>query len=105
MAEVAHANSLGLDLIITDHHSLGPEIPPALATINPKQGDCGYIFEELAGVGLAYKVAQALLASDLSQVRDLNGAGPGAAQFLDLVAIGTVADLAPLYGENRTTAH
>jgi single-stranded-DNA-specific exonuclease len=61
ISEVAYGNSLGLDIIITDHHTVGEEIPPALAAINPKQEDCKYPFEELAGVGLAYKLAQGLL--------------------------------------------
>ena len=94
--EVAYGNSLGLDIIITDHHTVGPEIPPALAAINPKQPDCTYPFKELAGVGLAYKLAQALLSSPLNRPDGLK-----AEAFLDLVAIGTVADLAPLHGENR----
>ena len=98
--EVAHANSLGLDLIITDHHSVGEQIPPALATINPKQKSCTYPFEELAGVGLAFKLAQALLQAD-ELIRSGNGAIPREEELLDLVALGTVADLAPLYGENR----
>ena len=101
VSEVAHANSLGMDLIITDHHTVGEEIPPALATINPKQQGCIYVFKELAGVGLAYKVAQALLQADSPVVRRARDDGFAAAEFLDLVAIGTVADLAPLYGENR----
>ena len=97
--EVAYGNSLGLDLIITDHHHVGEAIPPALAAINPKQPGCTYPFKELAGVGLAYKLAQALL-----QVDALARRGPvdlQADNFLDLVALGTVADLAPLHGENR----
>ncbi len=98
--EVKHANSLDLDVIITDHHSVGDEIPPALATINPKQDACIYPFKELAGVGLAYKFAQALLSSGAPEVQ-LNGSTPQANDLLDLVALGTVADLAPLYGENR----
>ena len=93
--EVAYANALGLDLIITDHHSVGDKIPPALATINPKQQHCSYPFKELAGVGLAYKLAQALLQS-VKLDTDMQ-----ADDLLDLVALGTVADLAPLYGENR----
>jgi len=96
--EVAYGNNLGLDIIITDHHTVGEKIPPALAAINPKQEDCPYPFEELAGVGLAYKLAQGLLQSNLlgdHEYADLYR------QFLDLVAVGTVADLAPLYGENR----
>jgi single-stranded-DNA-specific exonuclease len=98
--EVAYGNSLGLDIIITDHHTVGKQVPPALAAINPKQADCNYPFKELAGVGLAYKLAQALLSSN-----DLNNQhsriDAQADDFLDLVALGTVADLAPLYGENR----
>ncbi|MBN1217422.1 MAG: single-stranded-DNA-specific exonuclease RecJ [Anaerolineae bacterium] len=98
--EVVYGNSLGLDIIITDHHTVSEEIPPALAAINPKQQDCPYHFEELAGVGLAYKLAQALLQPEAAG----NGrpeVGPLSDDFLDLVAVGTVADLAPLYGENR----
>ncbi|MCB9078433.1 MAG: single-stranded-DNA-specific exonuclease RecJ [Anaerolineaceae bacterium] len=92
--EVAYGNSLGLDLIITDHHTVGEQLPPALAAINPKQTNCDYPFKELAGVGLAYKLSQALLSCLASN-------GLRAENFLDLVALGTVADLAPLYHENR----
>ena len=67
---VAFGNKLGLDMIITDHHTVGPEIPPALAAINPKQTDCTYPFKDLAGVGLAHKLAQALIRSET-----LNGYG------------------------------
>ncbi len=95
VAEVSHANDIGVDMIITDHHSLGPELPPAAAVINPKHPDSAYPERMLAGVGIAFKVAQAL-----------RQALPDRAAFdetslLDLVAIGTVADLAPLLGENR----
>lgn len=90
--------SRGLDLIITDHHALGDKLPPALATINPKQPGCPYPFKKLAGVGLAFKLAQALL-----RVQGRMGlASPVSEEtVLDLVALGTVADLAPLLGENR----
>ena len=93
--EVALANELGLDMIITDHHHLGKEIPAALAVVNPRRTDSAYPEKRLAGVGIAYKLAQAIHTSS-----------PHRAQFdltslLDLVAIGTVADLAPLLGENR----
>ena len=103
--EVAFANRLGLDVIITDHHSIGPELPPALAAINPKRSDCPYPFKGLAGVGLAYKLAQALLRSQ-QQVPIRSGKSHGVeldeADLLDLVALGTVADLAPLLDENRS---
>lgn len=94
--EAEHARNIGLDLIITDHHhpALG-ELPPALAVINPKQPGDGYPDKNLAGVGIAYKIAEALFTcrapSKNLQLVDL----------LDLVALGTVADLAPLTGENR----
>lgn len=93
--EAQHAQSIGLDMIITDHHSLGADLPPALAVINPKRPDSAYPEKMLAGVGIAFKLAQAL-----------RQAMPTRAQFedadlLDLVAIGTVADLAPLLHENR----
>ncbi|MEW5986014.1 MAG: single-stranded-DNA-specific exonuclease RecJ [Chloroflexota bacterium] len=95
VAEVVHARDLGLDMIVTDHHSLGPELPPAVAVINPRRPDSTYPETRLAGVGIAYKVAQALCQ-----------ALPERVQFepeslLDLVAIGTVADITPLLGENR----
>jgi len=98
--EVIHGNQLGLDIIITDHHYVGEETPPALAAINPKQPDCRYPFKKLAGVGLAFKLAQAL-------VQDMQGSNgrqpsPATEDLLDLVALGTVADLAPLTGENRS---
>ena len=96
--EVSHGNRLGLDMIITDHHFVSDKIPPALAAINPKQPGCRYSFDQLAGVGLAYKLAQAL-----AQGQDQLGHRSSLAleEFLDLVALGTVADLAPLKGENR----
>jgi len=86
--ETKLANDLGIDLIITDHHTPSRTLPPALAIINPKVAGCPYPFKELSGVGVAYKLAAALLGE---QVRDL----------LDFVAVGTVADLVPLVGENR----
>jgi len=90
--EIEHAVSLGLDVIVTDHHQPGTCLPPALAVINPSQRGDSYPFKELAGVGVAYKLAQALL-------RRLGEPEP--TESLDLVAIGTVADIVPLYGENR----
>ncbi len=97
--EVEEANSYGLDMIISDHHSVGPQVPPALAVINPKQPDCPYPEKMLAGVGLAYKIAQALFME--AQRRGYKKEGWRPEDWLDLVAIGTVADIAPLRGENR----
>ena len=96
-AEAAYARSIGLDLIISDHHQPAEgELPYALAVINPKQAGDQYPEKDLAGVGVAYKLAQALLSrsgktNSNFQLEDL----------LDLVALGTVADLVPLVGENR----
>ncbi len=95
LAEARWAKENGLDLIITDHHEPPLEVPPALALLNPKIPGCEYPFKELAGVGVALKLAQALL----------EAAGRGSAawqQYLDLACLGTVADIVPLHGENRT---
>jgi single-stranded-DNA-specific exonuclease len=92
--EVALANQLGMDVVITDHHHPGKTLPPAAALIDPKQEGDPYPEKNLAGVGLAYKLAQAYLA-----VHPQNNADPS--EWIDLVAIGTVADLMPLKGENR----
>src|SRR5215204_6136830 len=95
--EALHAQTIGLDLIISDHHHPdGLNLPPALAVINPKQHGDLYPDKDLAGVGIAYKIAEALISVQQPvngfQLKDL----------LDLVALGTVADLAPLVGENRS---
>lgn len=92
LEEVELARSLGLDVIITDHHHVGLNLPAALAVIDPKRTTDGYPIDFLSGVGLAYKLAQGLSTR-------LGVAAP--APFLDLVAIGTIADIAPLKGENR----
>jgi single-stranded-DNA-specific exonuclease len=102
--EAQHAKDIGLDLIISDHHHPdGEHLPPALAVINPKQHGDMYPDKDLAGVGIAYKIAEALLADRGPQTADrppstVNGLN----SLLDLVALGTVADLAPLVGENRS---
>lgn len=101
--EVADGNAAGLDIIITDHHSVGPEIPNAYAVVNPKQEDCKYTESMLAGVGVAFKVAQALLKADQANGgRTRSQPALAVDNLLDLVAIGTVADLMPLNRlENR----
>lgn len=93
--EADYARSVGMDLIITDHHFPLDELPPALAVINPKQPGDTYPEKNLAGVGLAYKLVEALSLS--GQYPDLDSR-----DYLDLVALGTVADLVPLTGENRS---
>jgi len=100
--EVAQARGLGLDIIITDHHSVGPELPPAVAAINPKLKGCSRTFKDLAGVGVAFILAQALLRVERSmRPRSERPALLREEELLDLVAIGTVADVVPLLGMNR----
>jgi len=95
--ETAHAHAIGLDLIISDHHQPAEgELPYAQAVINPKQAGDQYPDKDLAGVGVAYKIAQALLSCTPKSNQDFQ-----LEDLLDLVALGTVADLAPLVGENR----
>ena len=97
--EVAAGMAAGLDLIITDHHSVGAELPPALAIINPKQAGCASKSQKLAGAGLAFRLAQALLRTARNDRRDIR---LQERELLDLVALGTVADLADLGDlENR----
>ena len=91
--EARHAAKLGMTLIITDHHTVPPVLPPAFAIVNPKMPGSKYPFTELAGVGVAYKVMQALMTS-------LGREDQMEAQ-MDLVAVGTVADMVPLISENR----
>jgi single-stranded-DNA-specific exonuclease len=94
--EALHAQAIGLDLIISDHHHPdGTNLPAAFAVINPKQHGDPYPDKDLAGVGIAYKVAEALVGVQ----QPINGFHTS--DLLDLVALGTVADLAPLVGENR----
>ncbi|MEJ2597295.1 MAG: single-stranded-DNA-specific exonuclease RecJ [Anaerolineales bacterium] len=97
--EARYAAELGMDLVISDHHHPGAKIPEALAVINPKQEGDTYPEKNLAGVGLAYKLIQGLF--EKINHGDNGSAGMDASQYLDLVALGTVADLAPLVGENR----
>jgi len=93
LSQVKKAKRMGLDIIITDHHTPPSEIPPAIAIVNPKLTNSNYTFSELAGVGVALKLLQALFQSigKEKQVEEL----------ADLVALGTVADMVPLLGENR----
>jgi len=102
MDETEYIKSLGLDVVITDHHHCRPELPSACAVINPRREDCGYPFKELAGVGVAFKLICALELSfqnngvyDISIIKDM------CKQYVELVTIGTIADVMPLVDENR----
>ena len=96
LAAAVRAREVGIDLVITDHHEPDSALPPALAVINPRRSDCTYPDKDLAGVGVAFKVVQALCAR--------TGHTRWIPSFLKLAALGTVADLVPLRGENRVLA-
>lgn len=93
---VEHARSLGLEIIITDHHLPEEGLPRANAVLNPKRKDCSYPNDNLAGVGVAFKLAQALLTQ--------TGRERLVEPFIKIAAIGTIADIVPLTGENRVIA-
>ena len=95
-AVLERARELGVDCIVTDHHLPDGHLPPACAILNPRRPDCAYPEKSLAGVGVAFKLAQALL-GDRMTPRLLQS-------FLKVVAIGTIADVVPLLGENRVIA-
>lgn len=105
LEEAAHAKALGLDLVIVDHHKLRDSLPDAVATINPQRGDCRYPFKELAAVGVAFNLLVALR-SRLAKDGFINKNDIDLREWLDLVALGSVADIVPLLGPNRIfTAH
>jgi single-stranded-DNA-specific exonuclease len=94
MVEADYCREIGLKLVITDHHHPDEHLPKADAVVNPKRADQSYPYPDLAGVGVAYKLTQALLL-------ELTASTEKADRWLDLVALGSVADMAPLTGENR----
>jgi single-stranded-DNA-specific exonuclease len=98
-AEIAAAGAAGIDVIVTDHHRVPPELPPAVAVVNPQRSDAGYPDRRLAGSGVALKLS-ALLLERLGGIR----AELTTMDLADLAMIGTVADVAPVLGENRAIA-
>ncbi len=111
VAEIKAAQEHGIDVIITDHHTIGPELPPAYAILHPLVAGETYPDRTLSGGGVAFKLAQALLqkARDLNyqlRVTSYELPDPGFEKWLlDLAAISTVADMVPLRGESRTLTH
>jgi single-stranded-DNA-specific exonuclease len=99
--EVQYAQQQGIDVIITDHHEIPHQVPPAYAIVNPKQRDCGFPFDSLAGVGVVFNLLMALRKT----LRDggfwSGQTEPNLKEYLDLVTLGTIADVVPLVDENR----
>jgi len=104
---VVAANQLGIDVVITDHHLPGDELPEAVAIVNPNQHGCGFPSKNLAGVGVIFYVMGALRAAlkKIDWFKSQSIAEPNMAEFLDLVALGTVADVVPLDDNNRILVH
>ncbi|MDR2882530.1 MAG: single-stranded-DNA-specific exonuclease RecJ [Alistipes sp.] len=96
--KVDYAVSLGIDFIVTDHHLAGPELPRAVAVLDPKRPDCGYPFEELSGCGVGFKIAQAYCARHGIAFSEIE-------RLLDLVVISIASDIVPVTGENRILAY
>jgi len=96
-AAVEYARSHGIDCVVTDHHEPAAELPAAHAVVNPLRPGCQYPFKSLAGVGVTFKLVERLLQG--------RGGIDRARDFLDVVALGTIADVVPLVGENRVLAH
>lgn len=92
--KVAYANSLGVDIIICDHHLPGSELPAAYAILDPKQADCPYPYKELCGCGVGFKLLQAFCKKNNEDLRKLTAK-------IDLVAVAIAADIVPITGENR----
>lgn len=98
---VSFANTLGLDVIITDHHKVGASLPDAFAVINPQRSDCAYPFKGLCGAGVAFKLIMALR-NHLRSVGFFKiRAEPHLKQYFDLLSLSTICDVVPLIDENR----
>ncbi len=95
--KIDHANELGIDFIICDHHRPGAELPAAYAVLDPKREDCNYPYKELSGCGVGFKLVQAFAQKNNIPFSQLE-------QYLDLVAISIAADIVPITGENRILA-
>lgn len=99
--QIAYAQSLGIDTIILDHHEISGPLPPSVASINPNREDCTFPFKGLAGVGIAYNFLIALRGTLSKEGFWENKNYPNLKEYLDIVALGTIGDIAPLIDENR----
>ena len=101
--EVEYAKSIGIDMVITDHHECRPELPLACAVVNPHRPDCEYPFKELAGVGVVFKLicAYETMLCNESGRAVIDGVRKVCRKYADLTAIGTIADVMPIIDENR----
>ena len=95
--QVAYAKTLGIELIICDHHTPGDVLPDTLAVLDPKRSDCAYPFKELCGCGVGFKLMQGLLQQQGKEVNEIIA-------YLDFVAVAIAADIVPMVGENRALA-
>lgn len=96
--KVEYARSKGIDMIICDHHLPGPQLPAAVAVLDPKRSDCSYPYKELSGCGIGFKLIEALAQRSGIEFAEV-------ADQLDLVAVSTACDIVPVDGENRVLAH
>lgn len=100
--EVEYASSLGIDVVVTDHHECQPQLPDAVAVVNPHRNDCAYPFKSLAGVGVIFKVICAFeILNFYGRDREAEAVKSIYYRFADLAAIGTIADVMPIVDENR----
>ena len=104
VVEASYCRARSIDLIITDHHTPGTTLPDAVCIINPLQDGCASNFKALAGVGLALKLVMAIRSRMRNMGLFAGAEEPNLAEYLDLAALGTIADLVPLVGENRIIA-
>ncbi len=101
VAETEYARSLGVDVVVTDHHECIDDMPPAYAVVNPQRGDSKYPFSGLAGVGVVFKLVCALETARCPDEDRLTAVMRVSDKYIDLVAIGTIADVMPVLDENR----
>ncbi len=102
--QIDYARDLGIDTIVLDHHEISGSLPGAAAVINPNREDCHFPFKDLAGVGIAFNFLIALRGALRKEGFWKNGSYPNLKEYLDIVALGTIGDVAPLIDENRIFA-